>query len=54
MNQLMKVLVGYDGSGCADATLHDLRRAGLPGVAEAVLMSGGRCPAATSASRTRG
>jgi nucleotide-binding universal stress UspA family protein len=39
MNQLMKVLVGYDGSGCADASLHDLRRAGLPGVAEAVVMS---------------
>jgi nucleotide-binding universal stress UspA family protein len=39
MNQQMKVLIGYDGSSCADAALHDLRRAGLPGVVEAVVMS---------------
>jgi hypothetical protein len=39
MHQPMKVLVGYDGLSCADAALHDLRRAGLPGVVEAVVMS---------------
>ena len=39
MNLPMKVLVGYDGSSCADAALHDLRRAGLPGVVEAVVLS---------------
>ena len=39
MNQPMKVLVGYDGSSCADAALHDLRRAGLPGAVEAAVMS---------------
>jgi nucleotide-binding universal stress UspA family protein len=35
----MKVLIGYDGSSCADAALYDLRRAGLPEVIEAVVMS---------------
>jgi hypothetical protein len=39
MHQPMKVLVGYDGLSCADAALHDLRLAGLPGVVEAVVMS---------------
>jgi nucleotide-binding universal stress UspA family protein len=27
----MKILIAYDGSGCAEAALDDLRRAGLPG-----------------------
>src|SRR5687768_11725437 len=26
----MKVLIGYDGSDCADAAINDLQRAGLP------------------------
>jgi nucleotide-binding universal stress UspA family protein len=39
MNQQMKVLIGYDGSSCADAALHDLWRAGLPDAVEAVVMS---------------
>jgi len=39
MNIKMKVLIGYDGSGCADAALDDLQRAGLPREAEAVVLS---------------
>ncbi|HEX7175672.1 MAG TPA: universal stress protein [Pyrinomonadaceae bacterium] len=30
MNAKMKILIGYDGSPCADAALDDLQRAGLP------------------------
>ena len=29
----MKILIGYDGSDCADAALDDLNQAGLPGEA---------------------
>lgn len=36
---MMKLLVGYDGSACADAALDDLKRAGLPRLSEAVVMS---------------
>lgn len=39
MSERMKVLIGYDGSECADAALEDLRRAGLPRAAEAVVLS---------------
>lgn len=39
MSERMKILIGYDGSECADAALNDLRRAGLPGWAEAVVLS---------------
>lgn len=35
----MKILIGYDGSECADAALKDLLRAGLPDKAEAVVLS---------------
>jgi len=35
----MKLLIGYDGSECADAALNDLRRAGLPSVAEARILT---------------
>jgi nucleotide-binding universal stress UspA family protein len=35
----MKVLIGYDGSTCAGACLGDLRRAGLPREAEAVVLT---------------
>jgi nucleotide-binding universal stress UspA family protein len=38
MSHQMKVLIGYDGSSCADAALRDLRRAGLPQTIEAVVM----------------
>ena len=38
MNQPMSVLIGYDGSPCAEAALLDLRRAGLPQTVEAVVM----------------
>jgi nucleotide-binding universal stress UspA family protein len=39
MNEKMKVLIAYDGSAYADAALDDLRRAGLPREAEAVIVS---------------
>lgn len=39
MIQEMKILIGYDGSDCAEAALDDLRRAGLPSAAEAVVLS---------------
>ena len=35
----MKILIAYDGSQCADAALDDLKSAGLPKTAEAVVMS---------------
>src|SRR5262245_37774735 len=35
----MKILIAYDGSDCAKAALEDLPRAGLPRVAEALVMS---------------
>jgi nucleotide-binding universal stress UspA family protein len=37
MKEQMRILIGYDGSVCADATLDDLRRAGLPREAQAVI-----------------
>lgn len=36
---MMKLLIGYDGSSCAGACLDDLRRAGLPRDAEAILLT---------------
>jgi nucleotide-binding universal stress UspA family protein len=39
MTEKMKILVGYDGSPWAEAALDDLQRAGLPPVAEALVMS---------------
>ena len=36
---MMKILLGYDGSESADAALHDLKRAGLPEEAEALIVS---------------
>jgi nucleotide-binding universal stress UspA family protein len=36
---MMKVLIGYDGSDCADAALDDLQRAGLPRAVEALVIS---------------
>jgi nucleotide-binding universal stress UspA family protein len=39
MSERMKILIGYDGSECADAALEDLRRAGLPERVEAVVLS---------------
>jgi nucleotide-binding universal stress UspA family protein len=35
----MKILIGYDGSDCAEAALDDLKRAGLPESAEAHILS---------------
>lgn len=39
MKDGMKILIGYDGSECADAALADLKRAGLPNDAEALIVS---------------
>jgi len=35
----MKILIGYDGSECADAALDDLQRAGLPAKAEVIILT---------------
>lgn len=35
----MKILIGYDGSECADAAIDDLKRAGLPEKTEAIVVS---------------
>ena len=35
----VRVLIGYDGSDCAEAAIYDLRRAGLPADVEAVVMT---------------
>src|SRR5687768_1961483 len=37
----MRILIGYDGSGSADAAIDDLRRAGLPREVEALIVSVG-------------
>lgn len=39
MVEMMKILIAYDGSECADAALGDLARAGLPASLEAVVLS---------------
>lgn len=39
MSDTMKILIAYDGSSGAQAALEDLPRAGLPRVAEALIMS---------------
>lgn len=39
MNKAMKVLIAYDGSGCADAAIDDLLRAGLPPTGAALIVS---------------
>src|ERR1051325_5905426 len=38
-DETMKILIGYDGSECADAALEDLQRAGLGTDAEAFVMT---------------
>jgi nucleotide-binding universal stress UspA family protein len=35
----MKILIAYDGSVCSDNAIVDLRRAGLPAVAEVIVLS---------------
>jgi len=39
MNDTMRILIGYDGSDCAEAAVDDLRQAGLPSKAEALVFS---------------
>jgi len=39
MARTMKILIGYDGSECADAALEDLQRAGLGADVEALVMT---------------
>jgi hypothetical protein len=34
MSERMKILIGYDGSDCANHALEDVKRAGLPAVSE--------------------
>jgi nucleotide-binding universal stress UspA family protein len=40
----MKILIAYDGSSYADAAIEDLRWAGLPGRAEAIVLSAVEVP----------
>jgi hypothetical protein len=35
----MRIFIAYDGTECSDAAIVDLRRAGLPAVAEAMVLS---------------
>src|SRR4026207_1539289 len=51
----MKVLIGYDGSECADAALDDLMQAGLPATGGAPILSvaGGWLPPAAAAAGGR-
>jgi nucleotide-binding universal stress UspA family protein len=39
MQGMLRILIAYDGSVCADAALDDLRRAGLPTALEAVVVT---------------
>ncbi len=39
MNEKMKILIGYDGSECANAALDDLQRSGLPAEAEVMVLT---------------
>ncbi len=39
MSEKYKVLIGFDGSKCALSALNDLKRAGLPGETEAIVLS---------------
>ena len=39
VKKMMRILLGYDGSESADAALRDLKRAGLPDEAEALIVS---------------
>jgi nucleotide-binding universal stress UspA family protein len=39
MKEQMRILIGYDGSACADAAIDDLRRAGLPEQVTATVLS---------------
>ena len=45
----MKVLIAYDGTASSDAAIVDLRRAGLPGEAEALVLTVAESPAAVAA-----
>jgi hypothetical protein len=36
---IVKILIAYDGSECADAALEDLKTAGLPKTAEALVLT---------------
>src|SRR5215813_3969892 len=39
MGKTMKILIGYDGSDCAESAIDDLTRAGLPPEAEARILT---------------
>ena len=44
----MRLLIGYDGSSYADATIADLQRAGLPTDVEALVVTVGDTPLVAS------
>jgi nucleotide-binding universal stress UspA family protein len=44
----MKILIAYDGSECSDAAIIDLRRAGLPAVADVLVLSVAEIPMAVA------
>ena len=39
MSERMKILIGHDGSDCANHALEDVKRAGLPAVSEVFVLS---------------
>lgn len=39
MGEKMKILIGYDGSDCANAALDDLQRSGLPAEADVAMLT---------------
>ena len=39
MSEKMRILIGYDGSDCAEAAINDLGLAGLPDSAEAIVIT---------------
>jgi hypothetical protein len=50
VDERMKIVIGYDGSAHAGAALDDLRRAGLPRDAEALIVSVADVPSRMTAS----
>lgn len=54
MNTPMKILIAYDGSACADAAVLDLGRAGLPGDAEALVVTVTEIPYMEAESNEKG
>ena len=47
MSEMMRVLIGYDGSESADVVLEDLKKAGLPKRVEAIVLTAADMPLPT-------